>query len=334
MYVASTVHPTSGAHERRALNTLSLAALLAASLLTLAPAARAQDNGWSQDRPMIWRGLETWAEGQVLDVQVLVDGQASPLYFAPGRKDRRYFQAFTGRNYSLVLRNNTGRRVAALIAVDGLNVVSGEISRLRPDEQMYVLGPWQTTTIRGWRTNLDEVRRFVFVDERRSYAERTGQANRDMGWIRVLSFREQQPLAWGKVKSYYRGGGEMNYRDRGPSAQDLREQEQAPAPAPKASKDASPPVTESAPESNGKRAVAPESSDNMARGESNFPGTGWGERRADPVRRVEFTAESWATDHLVFRYEYASGLRALGILPVHADRLADRDVGFAKQPRW
>ena len=332
MYVASTVHPTSGALERRALNTLSLAAVFAATLLTLATAARAQDNGWSQDRPMIWRGLETWAEGQVLDVQVRVDGQASPLYFAPGRKDRRYFQAFTGRNYSLVLRNNTGRRVAALIAVDGLNVVSGEISRLRSDEQMYVLGPWQTTTIRGWRTNLDEVRRFVFVDERRSYAERTGQANRDMGWIRVLSFREQQPLAWGKVKSYYRG--ESSYRGSGPSAQDLREQEKAPAPAPKASQDASPPVTQNAPESNGKRAVAPEASDNLARGESNFPGTGWGERRQDPVRRVEFTAESWATDHLVFRYEYASGLRALGIDPVRwHDRLANRDEGFARAPR-
>ena len=63
MYVASTVHPTSGAHERRALNTFSLATLLAATLLTLAPAARAQDQGWSQDRPMIWRGLDTWAEG-------------------------------------------------------------------------------------------------------------------------------------------------------------------------------------------------------------------------------------------------------------------------------
>jgi len=41
-----------------------------------------------------------------------------------------------------------------------------------------------------------DVRRFVFVDEERSYAERTGQANGDMGWIRVLSFRERAPQVW------------------------------------------------------------------------------------------------------------------------------------------
>ena len=41
-------------------------------------------------------------------------------------------------------------------------------------------------------------------------------------------------------------------------------------------------------------------------------------------------------DHLVLRYEYASGLIALGIFP-DGDRLRDRDRGelsFARPPRW
>ncbi|HUK63667.1 MAG TPA: hypothetical protein VLV15_10040, partial [Dongiaceae bacterium] len=139
------------------------------------------------------RDIETWADGRLVDVQLRVDGEASPLCVGPGHDDRRYFQAFAGRNYSIVLRNNTGRRVAVLLAVDGLNAVNGEISSLRPSEDMYVLGAYEQATIRGWRTSLDEVRRFVFVDERKSYAQRTGQANSDMGWIRVLSFREQLP---------------------------------------------------------------------------------------------------------------------------------------------
>ena len=205
MFLAATSHPTAGANARRTRRTASIATLFTGAALfalSLAPDAHAQNRSVIEPRPTIWRGLETWAEGNLVDVQVRVDGQAAPLYFAPGRSDRRYLQAFAGRNYSLVLRNNTGERVAVLLAVDGLNVVSGEMSHLRSDEQMYVLSPWQTTTIRGWRTNLDEVRRFVFVDERRSYAERTGQANSDMGWIRVLSFREQQQrVAWGRVRS-------------------------------------------------------------------------------------------------------------------------------------
>ena len=57
---------------------------------------------------------------------------------------------------------------------------------------MYVLDPYEGAVIRGWRTSLDDVRQFVFVDEERSYAERTGQANGDMGWIRVLSFQRDR----------------------------------------------------------------------------------------------------------------------------------------------
>ena len=333
MFLNATSHPTAGANARRTRRTMGLHGFAALLALVLAPVAHAQGNTWSEERPQVWRGLETWAEGQLVDVQVRVDGQASPLYFAPGRADRRYLQAFAGRNYSLVLRNNTGRRVAALIAVDGLNVVSGEISRLRANEQMYVLAPWQTMTIRGWRTNLHEVRRFVFVDERRSYAERTGQANSDMGWIRVLAFREQQLLTWGRTKSQYRDGG--------PSAQGPQESPEARAP--QSTEELTPaPTKNTAPQSGGK-AVVPESQGDMARGEAgeggSFPGTGWGDRRQDPVRRVEFNPEKHATDHLMFRYEYASGLRALGIVPVTGPwrtRLGERDgdLGFAKPPKW
>jgi hypothetical protein len=68
----------------------------------------------------------------------------------------------------------------------------------------------------------------------------------------------------------------------------------------------------------------------------SFPGTGWGQHQYDHVNRVQFTAQRWATDQIVFRYEYASGLRALGIFP-NRDRLRERDngeLGFAKPPAW
>ena len=345
MFLAATSHPTAGANARRTRRTAAIAALFTSTAvfaLSLASVAKAQHNSWNEQRPQVWRGLESWAEGRLVDVQVRVDGQAAPLYFAPGRSDdRRYLQAFAGRNYSLVLRNNTGARVAVLLAVDGLNAVSGEISRLRSDEQMYVLAPWQSTTIRGWRTNLNEVRRFVFVDERRSYAERTGQSNSDMGWIRVLAFREQQRLAvrelqpqpWGRTKSGYRDDGSSNQVP----------QDAPKARAPEATEELSPESKRSAAPPTSGKAVVPESEGSMARGESSedrsFPGTGWGDRASDPVRRVTFEAEKRATDHLVFRYEYASGLRALGIIPVTGPwraRLGDRDsdLGFAKPPKW
>lgn len=266
---------------------------------------------------------DTWADGRLVDVQVRVDQGAAPLYFAPDGSSRHYVQAFAGRNYSLVVRNNSGERVAVLIAVDGINVINGERSRLSNNEQMYVLSPYETATIRGWRTSLDEVRKFVFVDEERSYAERTDQANGDMGWIRVLSFREQR--TWFNVAPGRRG--EQRYKDERvgdavPEAADRMQAEGAPqaAPAPSARGEAGP-MTKS---------IAPQQSN------ESVPGTGWGERSNDRIGTTQFSPQRNATDHLIVRYEYASGLRALGI-EVRRNRVHDRDrgeLGFAKPPRW
>ena len=264
-------------------------------------------------------GFETVADGRLVDVQVQIDGRGTtPLYFAPGRFDRRYFQAFEGRNYSLVLRNNTGRRIGVLIAVDGLNVINGDRSSMSRHEPMYVLDPHERAVIRGWRTSLDQVRRFVFVDEERSYAERTGQANGDMGWIRVLAFREQRP--------FWDNGGKIRERDELPYGA-MPELERKDAPREQGEMQKSAP---SAPEAQmyGQR----QENDN-----SN-PGTGWGQQQWDRVNRTQFLAEASPVDRITLRYEYASGLRALGIrIRSGRERLWERengDLGFAQPPRW
>ena len=323
---------------------IGTALLPALAVVTLCSADASAQRYWDHD---------SWADGKLVDVQIRVDGQPAPLYWAPERGDRQYFEAFAGRNYSLVLRNNTGRRVGVLLAVDGLNVVNGEMTRLASDEPMYVLGAYEQATIRGWRTSLSQIRRFVFVDERRSYAERTGQANSDMGWVRVLTFNERRPMwdpnvwmnkdqerrTWGQSKSLYRDGGGGS----------------APQATPPPSSDA-PQVKRSLPETDDLRAgarddAAPQRAQGEARSMSpqeegrmtyeqrpetggSFPGTGWGDRSTDVVRQVQFSPERSATDRILFRYEYASGLQALGI---HRDRYRlyerDGDMGFAQPPR-
>ncbi len=306
--------------------------LLPALLLGLAAAAPADAR---RSTP-----YELTADGRLVDVQVLVGGDATPLYFPAGRHDRRYFQALRGRTYALALRNNTGRRIGVLIAVDGLNVVNGERSRLAADEAMYVLDPWERTVIRGWRSSLHDVRKFVFVDEERSYAERTGQANGDMGWIRVLAFQERGS-AWYDLPGRIREGEPTHEKDGELRPFGSRE-EQGGDEARSPRRDAD----EAAPEAraqegtrDARRAPSPSMAfdRNAAPPAGAVPGTGWGDRSRDPVRRVHFVAERRAGDHLVFRYEYASGLRALGIIPrSHRDRVWEREhgeLGFAQPPR-
>jgi hypothetical protein len=297
----------------------SLAACAALALaLGAAPA-----NASRYDEAVRW---DRSATGSLVDVQILVGGDAAPLYFAPGRWDRRYFRAMQGRDYAVRVHNRTDRRVGVLIAVDGLNVVNGERSNLRRTESMYVLDPYETATIRGWRTSLEQVRRFVFVDEERSYAERTGQANGDMGWIRVLAFEERRPLAWFDAPRVRRSAADLG--DAHERGADEAKGMAGSAPAPVADR-----VQRS-------EAAAPRAAEKSlaesATATESYPGTGWGERRYDPVIETSFVAAASAADQLAFRYEYAAGLRALGIR-LDGDRLRDRErgeLGFAKPPRW
>ena len=273
-----------------------------------------------------WWGAHYWpdrtASGDLVDVQLLVQGHAAPLYLSRDARDRFYLQAFRGRNYSLSLRNRTAQRIGVLIAVDGLNVVNGERSTLASGKPMYVLGPYETTVIRGWRTSMSEVRQFVFVDEERSYAERTDQANGDMGWIRVLAFRENQPQVWYEKP--------MLKDDRANEGQAERRVDGAPAPPGASGQAQEAPKSPARDESRASAGI-------MGNAGESFPGTGWGDRRDDPAQWVHFIAAPVATDHLVLRYEYEDGLRALGIFPERTNRLWERDhgqLGFAQPPRW
>jgi hypothetical protein len=275
--------------------------------------AQAGAQAYEDSRRQIWRnpGWATTADGRLVDVQVEVGGRATPLYTSPRHDARLYFQAVKRSNYGIRLTNQTGERVGVLLTVDGLNVINGNLSSQSRHEPMYVLDPYESTVIRGWRSSLDEVRKFVFVDEQRSYAERTGQGNGDLGWLRVTTFREAG--GWQRFKP-------QTGRDRDEFKQHADGQ--------RAPESAMPPMAEL---HGGDDARSGPTANDAA------PGTGWGERRTDRVTETVFTAALQPTDKFVLRYEYASGLRALGITPVNGSRVRERDrgqYGFAQPPGW
>src|SRR5262245_41654553 len=137
---------------RRKPGALGSALALVMGLALMSGQAAAQSY---QDRPQSWRipGWSSSADGRLVDVQVEVQGQATPLYLSPRQDSRLYFQAFKGRNYGIRLTNQTGERVGVLLTVDGLNVINGNRSSQSRHEPMYVLDPYESTVIRGWRTS-------------------------------------------------------------------------------------------------------------------------------------------------------------------------------------
>jgi hypothetical protein len=263
------------------------------------------------------------ASGASIDLSVERDGGAAPLYPARDGSSRYYLEARAGGTYALRIVNRTSERVGIVVAVDGLNAISGEREPVpsagaRPG-RMYVVDPWGEVSVRGWRTSLDDVRQFTFVDEHSSYAARTGRANARMGWIEAWVYRERSgPRVTRRVPAPI---------DRGASGEgrpDERAEGDRPADA-----EAAPP-----------RAAAPPSDKaDRASGEAgSYPGTGWGSRAYDPAEVVSFTPDVRPFDSVTVRYEYAPALRALGILPSGpcCGRLGERERGdgFARPPAW
>jgi hypothetical protein len=92
-----------------------------------------------------------------------------------------------GQPYAVRLRNNSPELVLVVLSVDGLNVISGEVAA--PDQTGYVLDPWQSADITGWRKSRQEVAQFVFTDPGNSYADRTGRPD-NIGVIGIAVFNE------------------------------------------------------------------------------------------------------------------------------------------------
>lgn len=292
-----------------------LAAGLGGLLLFVAPAGAS---------PAVWS-----ATGSLVDVSITLDGRPAPLFAARDGSGRFYLEAREGARYEVRIENRSHERLGVALRVDGLNAISGERERARLGRndpgRLYVLEPWQGTTVRGWRTSLEDVRRFTFVDEQASYAARTGQANAHMGWIEVAVHREQpRPYVWRQPAPAPITPDPA--RDREARAQD----------APSEPKATAPPRTEAA----GGTTTAPESDALEARRADgagrSYPGTGWGRREWDRAVVVAFDPCPTPAETITLRYEYAPELRRLGVLSwpwPPRDRLLERDRGFARPPR-
>ena len=104
---------------------------------------------------------------------------------------KKYLEARKGEKYSIVIRNTMGERIGIVIAVDGRNIISGKKSYLKNDEMMYIVGPYGSVKLEGWRTDDDTVHKFYFTDVHDSYSMRTFGDKSAMGVITVAVFREK-----------------------------------------------------------------------------------------------------------------------------------------------
>ena len=272
-----------------------------------------------------------------MSVRVEVGGDRARLYPDPRGTGRFYLEARQGTPYEIHLGNRTGERIGVVVTVDGLNVVSGE--REVGHGRMYVLDPWGETIIKGWRSSLQDVRRFTFVDEQASYAARSGKANGRMGWIEVSVFRElgrpsvccdgrdwhgtpypleDAPEGWSGREAEADCGEELRTRER--DASEAPPATAATLPESRSRKRRRTSRRKPTLRRSGRRAEPTAGPRRASRRPRSFPGTGWGSRLEDPVVVVSFQPEPNPAEQVVLRYEYA----AVAPRPGHPGRARHR----------
>ena len=215
-----------------------------------------------------------------------------------------------GARYSLRLTNVTGERVLAVVAIDGVNVVTGETAS--PAQRGYVFEPGQAYDIAGWRKSDQEIAAFEFTALSDSYAARTGRPL-DVGVIGVAVFREALP---------YPPPPPLPTPDVESRAGSLRRDEAAgmAAPAAKSAMNGAQPTPYAPRAAPAEAARAEGMADARTRAQSSERlGTGHGDRESSWVRRVDFERATASPEQVVrVRYDSWEHLVAAGVIPRRA----------------
>ena len=239
------------------------------------------------------------------------DGTALPVY----RKDgRHYIVGVPGHEYAVRIRNCTGARILVVTSVDGVNVISGDTAA--PQQSGYVLEPWGSVEIAGWRKSLERTAAFYFTDLSDSYAARTGRPQ-NVGVIGVAVFQERQKrVAWREQD--YRGRLAASEAQPDGARREGTDAPAAPAPLP------APAASAGVRDNESTEAARQEHKDEKRT--LGKLGTGHGRSEDSRVTVTQFErATSSPAETVAVQYDRRENLVALGVLPPPTPTIARRE---------
>jgi hypothetical protein len=226
-----------------------------------------------------------------------------------------------GERYNIRVENRTGRRVEAVVTVDGRDVVSGRVGDY-VGERGYLIDPHDQVLIEGFRESFEQVAAFRFVTPGQSYSSRMGTPQ-NVGVIGVAIFPERvvprpaprtlapreriRPEASRRYDEPNRGYGTSGPSGGGGDDLLYGLGEESASPSPSASADASERRTKG-------RSASAEAYEAPAPSRDNL-GTEYGESVTSSVREVSFQRANSRTPAavLTLRYDDRAGLQARGI---------------------
>ena len=195
------------------MSRLLLGSLLSLTLFTGCATAYA-DRAAPVARPLVPIAVAPEAVRSPYSVEIIsADGADLDTFFHGGRY---YVHGSAGDRYIVRVTNPTAQRVEAVVSIDGLDVIDGEAGDLR--KRGYVVPPYGSLDIEGWRTSLSDVSSFRFSSVGGSYAGKKGKA-RNVGVIAVALFAEQAPPEIIIDQPLYQGGVQLDDSGYGPEVE-------------------------------------------------------------------------------------------------------------------
>ncbi len=163
------------------------------------------------------------------EVNVLVNGKPIREFYHEGKF---YIEARQNTTYSIKLKNHGHKKIMAVLSVDGIDVLKGK--NATEAESGYIINPYSTTEIKGYRIDDDNVATFKFDDGKTSYSTQVEQKfnpekiekvkkgeiapSKNNGVIGVRIWEEKESMeipTWQTAKNNYKGNFYGSYHLNG-----------------------------------------------------------------------------------------------------------------------
>lgn len=128
------------------------------------------------------------------------DGRAVRVYSHDGRF---YIESHEDMVYRIRVKNKTGKRIKAVIAVDSISIITGKAVTFKAAESGYILEPYAEEVFKGYRVDHNQVAEFKFVKRDASYATGKGEGANN-GVIAVWAYAEKEKAPAPDMAEFWR----------------------------------------------------------------------------------------------------------------------------------
>ena len=237
--------------------------------------------------------------GSLVDLAV-VDRDTGETLRTYAHHGKIYVAGMPGHRYSVRMNNRTSGRVLTVLSVDGVNAITGQTAN--PNQSGYVLSPWESAEIAGWRKSDNEIAQFNFTSLPDSYASRTGRPA-NVGVIGVAVFAER--VDWRGREPEMSRNEAPPPPPASPATEGIASRAQAPA------ADAAKPLAQPMPS----EVQAEKRASAGAIAKDERLGTGHGAREYSHIDTTTFErATSWPAEQVAIYYDSYRNLVAQGII--------------------